>query len=238
MSSTPRYRDARIGACRSASIERRRDGSVVLRSPVELGEFPGTLTRAGPLGRGCPGPDVVAKRVEAATGNASATRRCAATHAPVGSALVARGLSPERPIAILSENDLEHLTLAFGAMYAGVRLPRSRCYSLVSQDFGKLRHILATLTPGLVFATNAALTARHHRDHPMPQPKSWSHAGNRRACGDSVRSAARRQPGAALDAAHARVAPDTIVKFLSRPGPPNNRRASSPTTGCFAQTSR
>jgi len=45
MSSAPRYRDAGIGACRSASMERRRDGSIVLRSQVELGAFPDTLTQ-------------------------------------------------------------------------------------------------------------------------------------------------------------------------------------------------
>ena len=55
-------------------------------------------------------------------------------------ALVRRGLSPERPIAILSENDLEHLTLALGAMWAGVPYtPVSSAYSLVSTDFEKLR---------------------------------------------------------------------------------------------------
>ena len=45
---------------------------------------------------------------------------------------------------ILSGNDLEHLTLALGAMWAGVPfVPVSPAYSLVSQDYGKLRHILA-----------------------------------------------------------------------------------------------
>ena len=38
----------------------------------------------------------------------------------VGQSLVDLGLSQERPVAILSENDLEHLTLALGALWAGV----------------------------------------------------------------------------------------------------------------------
>ena len=42
-------------------------------------------------------------------------------------------------------------------MLAGVPFaPISAAYSLVSQDYGKLRHILGVLTPGLVFASNAA----------------------------------------------------------------------------------
>ncbi|OXH83503.1 hypothetical protein CA830_34445, partial [Burkholderia multivorans] len=36
----------------------------------------------------------------------------------IGQALLDRGLSVERPIAILSGNDLEHLQIAFGAMWA------------------------------------------------------------------------------------------------------------------------
>ena len=72
----------------------------------------------------------------------------------IAQALLDRGLSAERPVAILSDNDIEHLLLALGAMLAGVPFaPVSPAYSLVSQDYGKLRHILGMLTPGLVFAS-------------------------------------------------------------------------------------
>jgi feruloyl-CoA synthase len=75
----------------------------------------------------------------------------------VGQALVDLGLSADRPVAILSGNDLEHLTLALGRMWAGVPyVPISTAYSLVSQDYGKLRHILGVTTPGLVFASGPA----------------------------------------------------------------------------------
>src|ERR1700691_190499 len=61
----------------------------------------------------------------------------------IGQALINRGLSPARPIAILSGNDLEHALLSLGAMYAGVPFaPISTGYSLVSSDFAKLRYIL------------------------------------------------------------------------------------------------
>ena len=75
----------------------------------------------------------------------------------VGQALLDLELSAERPVAILSDNDLEHLTLAIGAMWAGVPFaPVSPAYSLLSQDHGKLRHIFDTVTPGLVFASGPA----------------------------------------------------------------------------------
>ena len=61
----------------------------------------------------------------------------------IGQALLDRGLNAERPVAILSENDLEHALLALGCLYAGVPYcPVSPAYSTVSQDYDKLRHVL------------------------------------------------------------------------------------------------
>lgn len=64
-------------------------------------------------------------------------------------------LSVDRPLLILSGNDLEHLLLSMGAMLAGVPFSAiSPAYSLISQDFAKLKHVFDVLTPGLVFATD------------------------------------------------------------------------------------
>ena len=79
----------------------------------------------------------------------------------IAQALLDRGLSAERPVVILSENDLEHSLLALGCLVAGVPfVPTSPAYSLISQDFDKLRHVLKTVTPGLVFAADAERYAR------------------------------------------------------------------------------
>ena len=57
----------------------------------------------------------------------------------IASALLARGLSAEKPIVILSGNSIDHALLAFGALYAGIPFcPVSPAYSLVSRDYGKL----------------------------------------------------------------------------------------------------
>ena len=81
------------------------------------------------------------------------------------SALLQRGLSADRPVMILSGNSIDHVLLAFGALYAGIPFcPVSPAYSLVSRDYGKLSYLMKLLTPGLVFADDAdkfadALTA-------------------------------------------------------------------------------
>lgn len=70
-------------------------------------------------------------------------------------------LSAERPLVILSGNDLEHFQLAFGAAYAGIPYaPISPTYSLVATDFGKLRDLIDQLPPGAVFVSDGTQFAR------------------------------------------------------------------------------
>ena len=79
----------------------------------------------------------------------------------IGQALLNRGLSAERPLVILSGNDLEHFQLALGAMYAGIPYsPLSPSYSLVATDPAKLLDLIEQLTPGAVFACDGTLFAR------------------------------------------------------------------------------
>ena len=79
----------------------------------------------------------------------------------IAQSLLKRQLSPERPIAILSGNDLEHALLGLAAMMIGVPYaPISVPYSLMSSDFGKLKSIMEILTPGLVFVADGKAFAR------------------------------------------------------------------------------
>jgi feruloyl-CoA synthase len=57
---------------------------------------------------------------------------------------------------VLSENDLEHLTLAWAR--CGWASPRAGLLGVfaVPGDFAKRRFIRAALTPGMVFASNPA----------------------------------------------------------------------------------
>lgn len=79
----------------------------------------------------------------------------------LGKALLERGLSAERPLLILSGNEIEHALLALAAHHVGVPYaPVSPAYSLVSQDFGRLRYVVELLTPGLVYASDGRAFAR------------------------------------------------------------------------------
>ncbi|KAA8731259.1 feruloyl-CoA synthase [Acinetobacter qingfengensis] len=79
----------------------------------------------------------------------------------IAQALHQRNLSENRPLIILSGNDLEHLVLSMAAMFAGVPFSAiSPSYSLISKDFGKLKHVIDVLTPGMVYANDGQLFAK------------------------------------------------------------------------------
>ncbi|MBO0753152.1 MAG: feruloyl-CoA synthase, partial [Bradyrhizobiaceae bacterium] len=131
----------------------------------------------------------------------------------------------ERPVMILSGNDIEHALIGLGANYVGIPYaPVSPAYSLVSKDFGKLRHVAGLLTPGLVFAADGdafgrAIAAAVPADveivvtkNPPPSARLTS------LFGTLAEEAATPQALAAADAAHAAVGPDTIAKFLFTSG--------------------
>ncbi|HEU0199721.1 MAG TPA: AMP-binding protein, partial [Burkholderiaceae bacterium] len=156
MSSTARYRQPRIGGCLEATVERRNDGTAILRSTEPLREYPRRLMdRFEHWARVAPDRVLVARRSPGGGDWIRITYAQMLERArSVGQALLERRVTVERPVAILSDNDLEHLTLAFGAIWAGVPYtPISPAYSVVSQDHAKLRHIFATTTPKLVFAS-------------------------------------------------------------------------------------
>jgi feruloyl-CoA synthase len=142
----------------------------------------------------------------------------------IGQALLDRGLSAERPLVILSENSLSHALLALGAMYAGIAFcPVSPAYSLVSKDYDKLRHVLNTLTPGLVFAADwqrfqAPIEALVDAGIEVILDSANDAASTRGHAITPLAALLATEPTPAVDAAMAATGPDTIVKFLFTSG--------------------
>ena len=217
-----RYRDAHVGGCVEATVQRRPDGSTLLRSTEALGACPARLTDA--LERWAaeaPERTFVARRSSDAGGDwrrisyAQMLQRVQA----VAQGLVDLHLSPERPLVILSDNDIEHLTIALAAQWAGIPYsPVSSAYSLVAQDYGKLRHIAETLTPGAVFASGPAfgkaITAVFDAAVPAILTDGVIEG---RPC-QSFDGLLQTRPGDDVRRAHEAVGPDTIAKFLFTSG--------------------
>jgi feruloyl-CoA synthase len=145
----------------------------------------------------------------------------------IGAALLRRGLSPDKPIVVLSGNDIEHALLGLAATYVGIPYaPISPAYSLMSSDFGKLRMIFELLTPGLVFVNDGGPFARALY---AAVPDEIELVVARNPLGDRKTALFSDLLGvpddASVDAAHDAVTPDTIVKFLFTSGSTGSPKA-------------
>ena len=145
----------------------------------------------------------------------------------IGAALLARNLSAERPVAILSGNDVEHALVGLAAMYVGIPYaPISPAYSLMSADFGKLRTIVGLLTPGLVFVNDGtALCARCRRRGCNTKSRLSLHETRCQGAAARCSRSCDAEPSQAVDQAHAAVGPDTIAKFLFTSGSTGSPKA-------------
>ncbi len=131
--------------------------------------------------------------------------------------LLARDLSVERPIAILSGNSIEHLTLAFAAMWIGVPYcPVSPAYSQASSDLSKLSYAMELLTPGLVAAFD---TPRFERALSR-LATDVEVIGDAEVAGRTVAplDALEQDPTRGVADRHAGAGSDTIAKFLLTSG--------------------
>lgn len=186
-------------------VDKRGDGTLILRSPHLLGPYPRAVgewlvhwARSAP------------ERVFLAERAGDGWRRVTYAEAlesvrRIGEALLARGLSAGRPVAILSDNSVDHALLALGAMHAGIpAAPISPAYSLMSKDHVKLKSIFHLLQPGLVFAQDAAKFA----------PALAAVGADATPIGELLASPA----GTRIDAAYAAIGPDSVAKILFTSG--------------------
>ena len=212
----------------AVNIERRDDGTIYLRPKTRLGDYPVRITdRLHHWANAEPHRVFMAERNAARGWRQISYAELLTSSRHIASALLARGLSAERPIVILSGNSVDHALLAFGALYAGIPFcPVSPAYSLVSRDYGKLGYLMKLLTPGLVFADDAdkfagALAANVPAETEIAA--SYGAVPGRDVTTLSDLMAAPIHPG--LDAINDAIGPDTIAKFLLTSGSTGQSKA-------------
>ncbi len=212
----------------AVNIERRDDGTIYLRPKTRLGDYPVRITdRLHHWANAEPHRVFMAERNAARGWRQITYAELLTSSRHIASALLARGLSAERPIVILSGNSVDHALLAFGALYAGIPFcPVSPAYSLVSKDYGKLGYLMKLLTPGLVFADDAdkfadALAANVPAETEIAA--SYGAVPGRDVTTLSDLMAAPIHPG--LDAINDAIGPDTIAKFLLTSGSTGQSKA-------------
>src|SRR6266851_7477769 len=212
----------------AVSVDRRDDGTIYLRPKIALGEYPARLTdRLHHWANAEPNRIFMAERASDSGWRQITYAQLLASSRRIASSLLARDLSAEKPIVILSGNSIDHALVAFGALYAGIPFcPVSPAYSLVSKDYGKLGYLMKLLTPGLVFADDAAkfadaLSANVPEATEIAASRGVVPGREVTMLGDLL--ASQEHPG--VDAAHDAIGPDTIAKFLLTSGSTGNPKA-------------
>jgi feruloyl-CoA synthase len=186
-------------------VEKRADGAQVLRSPQPLGAY------ARAVGdwlvhwyQRAPDRTFIAER-KGDDWRRVSYREALSDARRIGQALLNLGLDATRPVAILSDNSVDHALLALGAMHAGVPVaPISPAYSLMSRDFAKLKAIFELLRPGLVFAAE-----------PEKFASALAAVG---ATSTPVAKLLETNPGSSLELAFSRLGPETVAKILFTSG--------------------
>src|SRR5512146_2461150 len=132
-------RQVRLGAL-DALLNRRADGTIVIRTSQDLGRYHATLSE--PLehwAKAAPDRVFLAQRDAQDNWRKLTYAQVFEQVKRIGAALLRRGLSTDKPIVILSGNGIEHALLGLAAMHVGIPYaPVSPAYSLMSSDFGKL----------------------------------------------------------------------------------------------------
>jgi feruloyl-CoA synthase len=185
--------------------ERRADGTILLRSPRELGPHARAvgewLVR---WAQEAPDRLFLAERVSETWRRVTYAEALDAVRR-IGQALLDRGLDGARPVAILSDNSVDHGLLALAAMHVGVPVaPISPAYSLLSRDFSKLTHIFTLLKPALVWTSD-----------PLKFEPALRAVGARAT---PIGELLATKPTVQVDLAFAAITPDTIAKILFTSG--------------------
>ena len=220
-SAKPPFLNTRF-APRAVDVEKRADGSLLLRSPQTLGPYRRSLIDyLAHFAETTPEALFLAERAPDGLWRKLGYAEVLAHVGDIAAALLDRGLTPDRPIMILSDNSIDHALLALAGQMIGVpAAPISPAYSLMSRDHAKLKAIAELLDPGLVYAGagrpfEAALAAIGALDDRLvvsadpPETKP-----------DATRFSEllTHRRNAAVDRAFAAVTPDSVAKILFTSG--------------------
>jgi feruloyl-CoA synthase len=220
LQTNERVRSVRLRTS-GATLERQADGTLLVRPEEPLGPYPKVLTdRLTHWAKNSPQKICIARRQKNGDWRTLTYSQVHDTVRCIGQALLDRNLSTENPIAILSENDIEHFLLMLAGQHVGIPTAHlSPVYSLVSCDFSKLRHTMNLLTPGLVFVSDGERYCRAVETVLSPETELVVTANPAPRRKSTLFSAlAATAPTPAVEAAHKTIQHDHVAKILFTSG--------------------
>lgn len=213
--ATPEFAPARV------DVEQLQGGGFVLRSPLKLESYAANIcSYLVDWAEQAPERTFLAERSVRGDWRSVSYGEALASVRALAQALLAHGVSEDRPVMILSDNSIENGLLQLAAMFAGFPVsPVSPAYSLMSRDFGKLKHVFDLVRPKLVYASNGELfndaLMALDLDGITLVVKEGVPAGIEAVPIDELLAT---KPTSAVDAAFSRVGPETVAKILFTSG--------------------
>ncbi len=206
-------------------LSRREDGALLLRSPQALQPY-----------RRCVGEDLehwadtapqrtfLAERTADGAWRSLCYGDARRTVRQIAASLLRMRLPPGRPVAVLSDNGIDHALLMLAAMHVGIPYAAlSPAYSLMSQDHAKLRALVTRLQPGLLYTASAeryapALAAIHGLHDAVLVASDAPALPAGMLALSSLLGDADEAEDAAVQAAYDAVGQDTVAKILFTSG--------------------
>lgn len=202
----------------SVSREFRKDGTILLQSNDQLGPV---VDRTGDWlhkwDAATPDHIFIAERSGAGWREETYASTLQKVRA-IGASLVARGMGPDTPIIIMSGNGVDHGLLSLAAQYVGVpTVPVAEQYSLIKGAHGRLRHAIELVKPKMAYVIDAdqyseALKMDALDGIEVVATRPHGHAVT--AFDDLLKGDASVD----IDAAFAKVTPETVAKILMTSG--------------------
>jgi feruloyl-CoA synthase len=200
-------------------VERRADGSILMWNPQPLGACPRVITERFATARSeCPDRIFLAERNKSGEWRSITYAEAEAKVRAIGQSLLDRGLSRERPLAILSAGSISHALMALAASHVGIPYcPVSPAYSLIAESSEKLAHVIGVVGPGMIFAEDydafAAALARINAGG-IPVVANCGARGSVL----SLEALAKTTPTKQVDDAHRAIDPDDTRSILFTSG--------------------
>src|SRR5271166_1712221 len=214
-------RAVRVAAL-AAIVDHREGGVIYVRSPEALGEYPALVThRLEYWANEAPTSIFLAQRSKDGAWQTVTYAEALVRVRRFAQGLLERGLSPERPLMILSGNSLEHGLLALAAMYAGIPYaPIAPAYSLAVKEYVALSYVWQNFAPAMVFADDGARFAPALRAVVRPGDTQIVFHSSRpeglRAI--SLAELESAEPSVLVDEVNRRIGPDSVAKILYTSG--------------------